>query len=99
MIVCKTPRLGETYHQSNDDIITLGLSLDFRAASDIIREAFSQNFEKNFSGEPKERETYSGNVRGNLSAIDKEVLKPLEDNQKVIDQITQLVSLYYGAHG
>lgn len=99
MIVCKTPRLGETYHQSNDDIITLGLSLDFKAASDIIREAFSQSFEKNFSGEPRERETYSGDVRGNLSAIDKEVLKPLEDNQKVIDQITQLVSLYYGAHG
>ena len=65
----------------------------------LLNYPVSQNFEKNFSGEPKERETYSGDVRGNLSAIDKEVLKPLEDNQKVIDQITQLVSLYYGAHG
>jgi phosphoenolpyruvate carboxylase len=99
MVICRTPNLGERNQYSNDDILALGLSLDFAAVAEIIRDAFSRKPDAAVKGTLHEPETYSGESSGNFAAIEREILAPLLENQVLIDRITQMVSAHYGAHG
>jgi phosphoenolpyruvate carboxylase len=99
MIICRTPNLGESNQYSNDDILALGLSLDFAGVAGIIQDAFSRKPRAAVGGMLDERETYSTESDGNFAAIEREILHPLRENQILIDRITQMVSAHYGAHG
>ena len=99
MVICRTPNLGESNKYSNDDILALGLSLDFRGVVEIIEDAFSRAPGAAAGVSLQEPETYSGESAGNFAAIRREILDPLETNQILIDRITQMVSGHYGAHG
>ena len=99
MVICRTPNLGESNQYSNDDILALGLSLDFAGVAEIIRDAFSRKQGAAVGETLNEDETYSGESSGNFAAIEREILVPLQKNQVLIDRITQMVSAHYGAHG
>jgi phosphoenolpyruvate carboxylase len=99
MVICRTPNLGESNQYSNDDILALGLSLDFAGVAEIIRDAFSRKQGAAVGETLNEDETYSGESSGNFAAIEREILVPLQENQVLIDRITQMVSAHYGAHG
>jgi phosphoenolpyruvate carboxylase len=99
MVICRTPNLGESNQYSNDDILALGLSLDFAGVAEIIRDAFSRKQGTAVGETLNESETYSGESSGNFAAIEREILAPLQENQVLIDRITQMVSAHYGAHG
>jgi phosphoenolpyruvate carboxylase len=99
MVICRTPNLGESNQYSNDDILALGLSLDFAGVAEIVRDAFSRRADATISETLHELETYSSQSSGNFSAIEREILDPLSENQILIDRITQMVSAHYGAHG
>ena len=99
MVICRTPNLGESNKYSNDDILALGLSLDFRGVVEIIEDAFSRAPGAAAGVSLQEPETYSGESAGNFAAIRREILDPLATNQILIDRITQMVSGHYGAHG
>ena len=47
----------------------------------------------------KEKENYSSNNKSSLSLIEKEIIRPLERNNKMIKNITQLVAVNHGAYG
>ena len=103
MVICRTPNLGESNQYSNDDILALGLSLDFAGVGEIIRDAFSRGpgaaLGETLGETLGEAETYSGESSGNFAAIEREILAPLRENQVLINRITQMVSAHYGAHG
>ncbi|MGB1871886.1 MAG: phosphoenolpyruvate carboxylase [Candidatus Puniceispirillaceae bacterium] len=99
MVICRTPNLGESNQYSNDDILALGLSLDFAGVAEIIRDAFSRKPRASVTETLNESETYSSESGGNFAAIEREILHPLQENQLLIDRITQMVSAHYGAHG
>ena len=99
MIICRTPNLGESNQYSNDDILALGLSLDFTGVAGIIQDAFSRKPRAAIGDTLDEPETYSAESDGNFAAIEREILHPLRENQTLIDRITQMVSAHYGAHG
>ena len=99
MVICRTPNLGESNQYSSDDILALGLSLDFDGVAEIIRDAFSRKPRAAVSETLTEPETYSTESAGNFVAIEREILHPLRENQLLIDRITQMVSAHYGAHG
>ena len=99
MVICRTPNLGESNQYSTNDILALGLSLDFDGVAEIIRDAFSRRSRAAVSESLTEPETYSTESAGNFEAIEREILHPLRENQVLIDRITQMVSAHYGAHG
>ena len=83
----------------DDDILELGLRLDFVSAAEIIRSAFSPSGHGGQAAGLDEPETYSHEGGSNFAAIEREVLDPLAANQVIIDRITQMISAHYGAHG
>ena len=99
MMICRTPNLGESNRYSNDDILALGLRLDFVSAAEIIRSAFGPSGHGDQAAILDEPETYSRESGSNFAAIEREVLDPLAANQVIIDRITQMISAHYGAHG
>ena len=99
MTICRTPNIAESNQYSNEDILSLGLSLDFDSAADIIRSAFGPSAGIDGAAELTEVETYSSDTEGNFAAIEAEVLAPLAANKVLIDRITQMISAHYGAHG
>lgn len=99
MIICRTPSLGESNRHSNDDLLALGLSLDFSSASRIITSAFGPSGHGEAATGLTEPETYSAEGDSNFGAIEREVLTPLKTNQILMDRITQMISAHYGAHG
>ena len=91
--------LGESNRHSNDDLLALALRLDFEAAADIIRLAFSASGESATNGGLSERDTYLKESDSSFAKIEQEVLQPLLANKAIIDRITQMISAHYGAHG
>ena len=98
-IICRAPNLGESNRYSNDDLLALALRLDFEAAANIIRLAFSASGESATNGGLSERDTYLKESDSSLAKIEQEVLQPLLANKAIIDRITQMISAHYGAHG
>ena len=99
MIICRTPNLGESNRYSNDDLLALSLRLDFNAAADIIRSAFSSSNQSATDGGLSETDTYLKESGSTFATIEQEVLGPLLANKAIIDRITQMISAHYGAHG
>ena len=99
MIICRTPNLGESARYSNDDILALGLRLDFTSVLEIIRSSFSQSGQSDSTGGLSETETYSEESGSGFAAIEREVIAPLDANQDLLDRITQMISAHHGAHG
>ena len=99
MLICRTPKLAESNQFSNDDILALGLSLDFQAAADLIRSAFQPSNNVDGAAGLDENETYSSQSGSSFAVIEAELLQPLAANMAVIGRITQMVSAHYGAHG
>ena len=99
MLICSLPRLGETNRHSNDDILNYALKLDFQSVSDIIRIAFKLESKSSDTESLSEMESYSIENIGSFIFVEKQVLEPLEQNKTMIQQITQMISAIYGAHG
>ena len=99
MTICRTPNIAESNQYSNEDILSLGLSLDFDSAATIIRSAFGPSTGIDGAAGLTEAETYSSDTASNFAAIEAEVLAPLAANKVLIDRITQMISAHYGAHG
>ena len=99
MIICRTPNLGESNRHSNDDLLALCLRLDFDAAADIIRSAFSASRHSETNIGLSEPDTYLQESSSSFAKIEQEVLDPLSANKAIIDRITQMISAHYGAHG
>ncbi len=98
-LICNTPSFGENNHHSNDNIISIGLRLDFPLVISIIKSAFTADNADLEIDNLAEPENYSGQNTGNFSIIDKQVLTPLSENHRIIRKITQMISGHYGAHG
>ncbi len=99
ILICKTPKLGETNLYSNHDILNFGLSLDLESVIEIINNTFSNNSQVLWENKLVEPETYSGESAGNIAAIKREILDPLAESETIIKKITQMISAMYGAHG
>ena len=84
---------------TNSDILSYGLLLDFNNVIKIIRSAFTNDKSFKDGNHIKEKENYSSNNKSNLSLIETEIIKPLERNNKMIKNITQLVAVNHGAYG
>ena len=80
-------------------MLVLSLRLDFDAAADIIRSAFSASSKSATDGGLSETHTYLKESCGSFATIEQEVLGPLLANKAIIDRITQMISAHYGAHG
>ncbi len=99
VIICKIPKLSTSNKFTNSDILSYGLLLDFNSVIKIIRSAFTKNKLFKDATEIKEKENYSNNNKSSLSLIEREIIKPLERNNKMIKNITQLVAINHGAYG
>ena len=99
VIMCKIPKLSTSNKFTNSDILSYGLLLDFNNVIKIIRSAFSNNKSFKDGNQIKEKENYSSSNKSNLSLIEKEIIRPLERNNKMIKNITQLVAVNHGAYG
>ncbi len=99
ILLSKVPSIAESNEYSNDDIIALGLKLDFINACNIIKTIFSSGSIIDQSVMLSEKENYSKINKGNYQLIEKNILKPIEQNQKLIFLISNLISNKYGALG
>ena len=99
VIICKIPKLSTSNKFTNSDILSYGLLLDFNNVIKIIRSAFTNDKSFKDGNHIKEKENYSSNNKSNLSLIETEIIKPLERNNKMIKNITQLVAVNHGAYG
>ena len=99
VIICKIPKLSTSNKFTNSDILSYGLLLDFNNVIKIIRSAFTTDKSFKDGNHIKEKENYSNNNKGSLALIEREIIKPLERNNKMIKNITQLVAVNHGAFG
>ena len=99
VIICKIPKLSTSNKFTNSEILSYGLLLDFKTVIKIIRSAFTNDKSFKDSSHIKEKENYSRNNKGSLSLIEKEIIKPMQKNNKMIKNITQLVAVNHGAYG
>ena len=99
ILLSQVPNISESNDYNHDDILALGLKLDFTSACEIIKKAFSASSSLTKKILLLEKESYSKNNIGTYKTIDRDIIKPIEYNQKLIYLITNLVSSKYGAHG
>ena len=99
VIMCKIPKLSTSNKFTNSDILSYGLLLDFNSVVKIIRSAFTNDESFKDGNHIQEKENYSSNNKSSLSLIEREIIKPLERNNKMIKNITQLVAVNHGAYG
>ena len=99
VIICKLPKLSAGNKFTNSDILSYALILDFNGVIKIIRSAFTNDKSFKDGHYIKEKENYSSNNKGSLYIIEREIIKPLERNNKMIKNITQLVAVNHGAYG
>lgn len=99
VLICQTPKVGESNQYSNDDILALALRLDFETAASLIGSAFTSGHAATPADDLAEAEDYSSSNTGNYNIIDAQILQPIAANQRIIRTITQMISANYGAHG
>jgi len=96
--VSQVPRFSETNRNSNADMVSAALQLDFDTVCAIIEEEFPNN--KTADAAPLlEPETYSTSNKQGYEMTQQQLLVPLRAYQHHIRLITQMISANYGAHG
>jgi len=96
--VSQVPRFSETNRNSNADMVSAALQLDFDTVCAIIEEEFPNN--KTADAAPLlEPETYSTSNKQGYEMTQQQLLVPLREYQRHIRLITQMISANYGAHG
>ena len=96
--VSKVPRFAESNRHSNADLLAAAIQLDFDTVCNIVEEEFPD-----MSGSEMpvlaETESYRRDAPYSYADTKEKILLPLHENQKLMKQITQMVSGLYGAHG
>ena len=96
--ISQVPKFAESNRHSNADLMSASLRLDFDTVREIVEAEFpdASNIDR---PDLKEAQNYSHENASSYARTRANILQPLEKNQAILRQITQMISALYGAHG